>query len=68
MLKYTLYCTFKFYNLIKFRNNNNLANINIANANNAAGNENMAMAGRRRRLQEIRAARNSSELGALGKP
>ena len=34
-------------------NNNNLANINIANANNAGNNENMAMAGRRRRLQRL---------------
>ena len=34
-------------------NNNNLANINVANANNAANNENMAMAGRRRRLQRL---------------
>ena len=42
-------------------NNNNLVNINIANANNAAGNENMATAGRRRRLQQLRTSRNISE-------
>ena len=43
-------------------NNNNLVNINIANANNAAGNENMATAGRRRRLQQLRSSRNVSEV------
>ena len=32
-------------------NNHNLVNINVANANNAANNENMAMAGRRRRVE-----------------
>jgi hypothetical protein len=42
-------------------NNNNLVNINIANANNAAGNENMATAGRRRRLQQLRSSRNVSD-------
>ena len=40
-------------------NNNNLANINIANANNAGNNENMAMAGRRRRLQRLESGTNS---------
>ena len=44
-------------------NNNNLANINIANANNAGNNENMAMAGRRRRLQRLE--NNSSILSNL---
>ena len=44
-------------------NNNNLANINIANANNAANNENMAMAGRRRRLQRLQG--NSSSTSNL---
>ena len=41
-------------------NNNNLANINVANANNAANNENMAMAGRRRRLQRLQSGSNLS--------
>ena len=51
-------------------NNNNLVNINIANANNAAGNENMATAGRRRRLQQLRTSRNVSETesAALNNP
>ena len=44
-------------------NNNNLANINIANANNAGNNENMAMAGRRRRLQRLE--NNSSILSNM---
>ena len=39
-------------------NNNNLANVNIANANNAAGNENMVEAGRRKRLEALRNSRN----------